>query len=121
MGKISDVRRLAQDNTYFRQVVATGKNTQIVIMHIPAGEEIGTETHSENDQILYLVAGEGTVYLNGEASDYKAGDIVLVPAGTEHNFVASGQQPLNIITTYSPPHHPDGTIHKTKAEADAAE
>lgn len=121
MGKISNIRQLALENSNFRQVVTTGENTQIVIMHIPAGGEIGEETHAENDQVLYLVAGEGTVYLNGHASDYKEGDIVLVPAGTKHNFVASDHQPLKIITTYSPPHHPDGTVHKTKAEADVSE
>jgi mannose-6-phosphate isomerase-like protein (cupin superfamily) len=66
------------------------------------------------------VSGEGTVYLNGEAFEYETGDIVLVPAGTRHNFVAAADQPLKIITTYSPPHHADGTVHKTKAEADAA-
>jgi len=120
MGEITNIRQQALDNTYFRRVLATGKHTQIVIMHIPAGGEIGEETHTENDQVLYLVAGEGKVYLNGEASDYNEGDIVLVPAGTKHNFVASGRQPLKIITTYSPPHHPDGTVHKTKAEADTA-
>lgn len=117
---IVHIRQRALDNTYFRQVLVTGKHTQIVIMHIPAGGEIGEETHDENDQVLYLVSGEGTVYLNGVASDYEAGDIVLVPAGTRHNFVASTDQPLKIITTYSPPHHPDGTIHKTKADADAS-
>jgi len=121
MGKISNIQQLALTNTYFRQVLETGKHSQIVIMHIPAGGEIGEETHSENDQILYLVAGEGTVYLNGEASSYETGDVVLVPAGTKHNFVASTQQPLKIITVYSPAHHPDGTVHKTKAEADAAD
>lgn len=119
MGKLSNVKQQALDNTYFRRVLETSKNTQLVVMHIPAGGEIGEETHSENDQVLYLVAGEGMVYLNGEASDYKEGDVVVVPAGTKHNFVASKDQPLKIITTYSPPHHPDGTVHKTKAEADA--
>lgn len=111
------IRQRALDNTYFRQVLVTGKNTQIVIMHIPAGGEIGEETHNENDQVLYLVSGHGTAYLDGEAFEYETGDIVLVPAGTRHNFVAAADQPLKIITTYSPPHHPDGTIHKTKADA----
>lgn len=118
--KIENIRQRALDNTYFRHVLVTGKNTQIVIMHIPPGGEIGEETHDENDQVLYLVSGEGTVYLDGEASDYEAGDIVLVPAGTRHNFVAASDQPLKIITTYSPPHHLNGTIHKTKADAEEA-
>lgn len=90
-------------------------------MHIPPGGEIGEETHAENDQVLYLVAGAGTVYLEAEASEHKEGDMVLVPAGTKHNFVASKGQPLKIITTYSPPHHSDGTVHKTKAEAEATD
>lgn len=121
MGKIPNIRQLALDNKYFRKVLETSNNTQIVIMHIPAGGEIGEETHAKNDQVLYLVAGKGTVYLNGKAIDYNEGDIVLVPAGTKHNIVTSGQQDLKIITTYSPPHHPKETIHKTKAEADSSD
>jgi mannose-6-phosphate isomerase-like protein (cupin superfamily) len=118
MGKITNIRQQALDNTYFRRVLATGEHTQIVIMHIPAGEDIGEEIHSDNDQVLYLVAGKGTLYLDGESSEYIEGDIVLVPAGVKHNFVSSSDQPMKIITTYSPPHHSDGTIHKTKAEAE---
>jgi mannose-6-phosphate isomerase-like protein (cupin superfamily) len=120
MSKIDNIKQQALDNNYFRRVLATGEHTQIVIMHIPPGGEIGEETHPENDQVLYLVAGKGSVFLNGEQSAYNEGDVVLVPAGTKHNFVASSDQPLKIITTYAPPHHPDGTVHKTKAEADAA-
>jgi mannose-6-phosphate isomerase-like protein (cupin superfamily) len=70
---------------------------------------------------LYLVSGKGTVYLDGAESEYNAGDCVLVPAGTEHNFTTVGDEPMKIITTYSPPHHPEGTVHKTKADAEAAE
>ncbi|MCL4360646.1 cupin domain-containing protein [Patescibacteria group bacterium] len=117
---VTDVTRQALENTYFRQVLASGKHTQVVIMSIPPGGEIGSETHPDNDQMLYLIAGEGKVILNGEEAEYKTGDIVLVPAGTEHNFVNTGSTDLKIITTYSPPHHPAGTVHKTKADADAA-
>ncbi|MEX1995611.1 MAG: cupin domain-containing protein [Candidatus Saccharimonadales bacterium] len=120
MGKLANIRQQALDNEHFRQVLETGKHTQIVIMHIPAGGEIGEETHADNDQVLYLVGGKGTVYLDGQSSEYNTGDLVLVPAGIKHNIVASSNQPLKIITSYSPPHHPDGTIHKTKAEAEAA-
>lgn len=120
MGRIANIKQQAVDNEYFRQVLATGKHTQIVVMHIPAGGEIGEETHPDNDQVLYLVAGKGSVYLDDQSSEYNEGDVVLVPAGVRHNFVADGNQPMKIITTYSPPHHPDGTIHKTKAEANAA-
>lgn len=120
MSRIINLKQQALDNEYFRRVIETGKHTQIVIMHIPAGGEIGQETHPDNDQMLYLVSGKGKVCLNDEESDYNQGDAVLVPTGTLHNFVSSSDQPMKIITTYSPPHHPEGTIHKTKAEADAA-
>jgi len=65
---------------------------------------------------LYLVEGSGKVVLEGQAADFSKGDLVLVPAGTRHNFIAGDDSPMKIITTYSPPHHPDDTIHKTKAE-----
>jgi len=121
MGKITNAKQQSIDNEYFRRVLETGEHTQVVIMHIPPGGEIGEETHSDNDQVLYLVAGTGKVILDGEESDYEAGDVVLVPADTLHNFISSDNEPMKIITTYSPAHHPVGTIHKTKSEADAAE
>lgn len=119
-GVLSDIVGKAKANTYFRAVLENGKHTQVVIMSISAGGEIGEETHPDNDQVLFLVEGEGKVILNGGEADYKTGDIVLVNAGTKHNFINTGQNDLKIITTYSPPHHPAGTIHKTKAEADNA-
>jgi mannose-6-phosphate isomerase-like protein (cupin superfamily) len=121
MAKLTNINQQAIDNPDFRRVLATGEHTQIVIMSIPAGGEIGSETHPDNDQMLYLVHGHGACVLNGEEQSFEAGDLVLVPAGTEHNFIAAPDAELKIITTYSPPHHPDGTIHHTKAEADAAE
>lgn len=120
-GVITDIIGKAKANTYFRQVLQSGKNTQIVIMSIPSGGEIGEETHTENDQVLLLIDGTGKVILNGEEFEYKAGDVVLVDAGVKHNFVNTGESDLKIITTYSPPHHPAGTIHKTKEEAEKAE
>jgi hypothetical protein len=90
-------------------------------MNVNPGEDIGLETHDKEDQVLYLISGQGKVLLNGVESDFMAGDCVLVPAGTEHNFTTVGDEPMKIITTYSPPHHPVGTVHKTKADAEAAE
>lgn len=119
-GIIKNIVAKAKANTYFRQVLESGEHTQIVIMSIPPQGEIGSETHSDNDQVLLLVQGEGKVILNGIENPYRAGDIVLVAAGTEHNFINTGEGDLKIITTYSPPHHKTGTIHKTKAEADKA-
>lgn len=117
--QIKDILAKCRQNTYFRQVLATGPNTQVVIMSIKPGEDIGEETHPDNDQVLYLVAGSGKAVLDHEESDYSAGDLVLVPAGTLHNFVNTGGEDLKIITAYSPPHHPDGTVHKTKQDAQA--
>jgi mannose-6-phosphate isomerase-like protein (cupin superfamily) len=116
-----NIRQQCIDNTFFRRVIDTGKYTQAVIMSIPPGGEIGEEVHPDTDQVLYLVQGRGEVVLDGKASPYEAGDLVLVAAGTKHNFVNKGHEDLKIITTYSPPHHPTGTVHRTKKEADAAE
>ena len=119
-GVIEDIVQKAKNNQFFRQVLETGERVQVVIMSIPAGGEIGSEVHSDNDQILFLVEGDGTVVLNGEEKPFRKGDLVLVKAGTEHNFITAGNDPMKIITTYSPPHHPQGTVHKTKEEADQA-
>ena len=110
----------ARRNEYFRQVLATGAHAQLVVMTIQPGEEIGEETH-EGDQILLFVEGEGEAILGGESSPVGPGDYVFVPAGTLHNFVNTGPEPLRLLTAYAPPEHPDGTVHRTKAEADAAE
>ncbi len=121
MAQIKDITQQAKDNTYFRQVLATGGKVQVVIMSIDPGSEIGEEVHPDNDQVLYLVEGVGQVVLEGQPADFNTGDIVLVPAGTKHNFITKGDSAMKIITTYSPPHHPDGTVHKTKAEADQSD
>lgn len=118
---LKDLEKTAKDNTTFRTVMANSQHTQIVVMDIKPGEDIGKETHADNDQVLYLVSGKGTVYLNGVESEFNPGDCVLVSAGTEHNFTTVGDEPMKIITTYSPPHHPAGTVHATKADAEAAE
>jgi mannose-6-phosphate isomerase-like protein (cupin superfamily) len=119
-GLVKKVKQKAIDNTYFRQVLETGDNTQIVVMSIPPSGEIGAEVHDKEDQILYFVAGRGEAIIEGETQPIEEGDIVLVRHGTGHNFKNTGSEDLKIITTYSPPHHPTGTIHKTKKEADAA-
>ncbi len=120
MGIIRNIEEKTKQNTYFRQVLETGEHTQVVIMSIPAGGEIGEEVHKDNDQILFCVAGEGKVILNDVEDSFAEGDLVLVPAGTKHNFINTGSEEMKIITAYSPPHHPQGTIHKTKAEAEQA-
>lgn len=121
MARIPNIIQQATDNDYFRRVLATGEHTQVVIMSIPPGGEIGEEVHADNDQALLLVEGRGTAVVGEGESPFETGDLALVPAGTRHNFITAGDAPMKIVTTYSPPHHPDGTVHRTKAEADAAE
>ncbi len=119
-GFIKNIKKQAEENTYFRQVLETGEHTQVVIMSILPGEEIGEEVHEKEDQVLYLISGSGECVLEGERQSYNTGDLVLVRAGTKHNFINTGSVDLKIITTYSPPHHPAGTIHKTKQDAENA-
>jgi mannose-6-phosphate isomerase-like protein (cupin superfamily) len=116
-----DIVQLARGNDAFRREVATGEHSQVVVMTIPAGGEIGEEVHEENDQLLVFVEGEGEAVLDGRTSRVTPNDLVLVPAGTRHNFVNTGDGPLRLVTVYAPPEHPPGTVHQTKAEADAAE
>ncbi|MCX6791774.1 MAG: cupin domain-containing protein [Candidatus Gottesmanbacteria bacterium] len=109
-------------NTYFRHVLYTAPHSQLVLMALAPSEEIGMEVHPENDQFFRFESGEGKVVIAGVEYAVKDGDAAVVPAGTQHNVVnTSLVNSLKLYTIYSPAHHPDGTIHKTKAEALAAE
>ncbi len=108
-------------NTDFRRVLWTGEHTQLVVMTIQPGSEIGAEVHEHNDQILTFVSGTGEARVAGETKPVNPGDTVAVPAGTDHNFLNTGSEPLVLYTVYGPPDHAEGTVHHTKAEADAAE
>jgi mannose-6-phosphate isomerase-like protein (cupin superfamily) len=116
-----DIVALARQNDAFRREVITGPNSQVVLMAIPPGGEIGEEVHPGVDQILVFVEGEGEAVLEGERSPVRPNDLVFVKAGTRHNFVNTGSGPLRLVTVYSPPEHEPGTVHATKEEADAAE
>lgn len=107
----------ARENTFFRRVLHTGTHSQLVIMSIPVGEDIGEETHPDVDQILYFVEGTCEVVLDGESRTVEERGVVYVPAGTKHNFINAGEADLKLITIYSPPEHPDGTVHETKIDA----
>lgn len=120
-GYVQDILSKAISNNYFRQVIETGDETQTVVMCIKPGEDIGNEVHPNNEQVLICVEGSGKAILNKEEGAFRKGDLVVVKAGTEHNFLNSGSNEMKIITIYSPPHHSEGTIHKTKAEALEAE
>jgi mannose-6-phosphate isomerase-like protein (cupin superfamily) len=116
-----DIEALTRGNDDFRREVATAEHSQVVLMTIPPGEEIGEEVHEGIDQLLVFVEGAAEAILEGESSPMQAGQAVLVPAGTRHNFRNMGDSPLRLWTVYAPPEHPPGTVHPTKAEADAAE
>ena len=115
-----DIVKAAKANAYFREVLATGPHSQVVVMSIPPGGDIGEEVHDDVDQVLVFVQGEGQAILGGETSPVTVDRLVHVPAGTRHNFVNTGATDLRLYTIYAPPEHKPGTIHRTKAEAAAA-
>jgi mannose-6-phosphate isomerase-like protein (cupin superfamily) len=122
-GFVGHIEKLTEKNKYFRQVLFTGKYTQLVVMCLQPGEEIGNEVHDTVDQFFRIEEGKAKfVFAGNEEHVVKDGDAVIVPAGTYHNVInMSKKEQLKLYTLYSPPNHPDGRVHKTKAEADAAE
>ena len=117
-----NIERKTLENNNFREVLYTTKRSQLVIMTLQAGEEIGTEHHDGHDQFIRVEEGEGVAILNGEKHQLEDGVAVVIPAGTEHNVInTSSTSPLRLYSLYMPPEHPDGIIHATKAEADAYE
>lgn len=115
-----DTKTLA--NPHFRQVLYTAPHSQLVVMTLQAGEEIGLERHEDGDQFIRVEAGEGEALVDGERHPLRDGVAVVIPAGTEHNVVnTSDAEPLRLYTIYTPPEHPDGTINRTKREAEEYE
>jgi len=112
---------VAKANPNFRQVLWTGKHSQLVAMTVPVGGEIGDEVHETTDQLLTFVSGSGEADLDGHTHAVDAGDLCAVPAGTRHNFRNTGDEPLVLYTVYSPPEHAADATYATKALADAAE
>ena len=120
-GYSEDVVKMARENEDFRRVLFTTERSQLVLMTIQPGEEIGEEAHEGIDQVLAFVAGEGEATLGEERFGVRDGSVVVVPSGTRHNFVNRGSTALKLYTVYTPPEHPDGTVHRTKQEADEYE
>jgi mannose-6-phosphate isomerase-like protein (cupin superfamily) len=120
---VGHVEKQSLENTDFRRVLFTGKHAQLVLMCLLPGEEIGDEVHQDVDQLFRVEQGEARFVFNeGPEHLVREGDVVAVPAGTYHNVInPSGTAPLKLSTLYSPPNHPEGTVHKTKTEAEAAE
>ena len=118
-GYKDNIERLTQENNNFRQVLYTGKHSQLVLMSLKPKEEIGMETHPDNDQFFRFEMGQGRVFIDDAVYDVGDGDAVIVPAGAQHNIVnVSSIEPLKFYTLYSPAHHKDGIIMKTKSEAE---
>lgn len=116
-----DLFTIARDSDDFRRVLATTTHTQLVVMTIQPGDEIGAEIHDDVDQVLIAVEGAGESIIDGVSQPFVAGDVAVVPQGADHNFVNTGTEPLRLVSVYGPPEHPAGTVHPTKADADRAE
>jgi mannose-6-phosphate isomerase-like protein (cupin superfamily) len=116
---LTNIEEATTKNDNFRKVLFTAEHSQLVLMSLKPGEEIGTETH-HLDQFIRIEAGRGTARLNGKEFPVQDGSALVIPAGTEHNVINSGKdEPLKLYTIYSPPEHKDGTVHRTKQEAEA--
>ena len=126
-GWVGDIEDATLSNDTFRTALFTGANIQLTVMRLQPGEEIGVEMHDHLDQFIRVESGRATVTMGPSKDEvtqtHELEDdwAVIVPGGTWHNVLNSGDQDLKLYTIYSPPEHPDGTVHVTKAEADAAE
>ncbi len=118
----TNIEKKSLENEYFREVLFTGPHSQLVVMSLKPGEDIGQETHDDIDQFIRVEGGRGQAVLDGQKIDLEDGSAVVIPAGTEHNIInTSNSDSLKLYTLYTPPEHPDRTIHKNKAEAMAYE
>ena len=115
---------LTNKNQYFRTALWTGKHLQVTLISIPAGSDIGLEMHPDTDQFLRIEEGLGLVKMGKSKDDFtyqkrlNGNFAVFVPAGTWHNIINIGNRPLKLYSVYAPPHHPFGTVHKTKSDAE---
>lgn len=115
-GSVLNIEQEAKQNINFRKVLYTAKSSQLVVMSLKPGEDIGLEVH-QVDQFLRIEVGQGKVILNGVEHDLTDGSAIVVPAGTSHNIINTGSTEMKLYTVYSPPDHLDGIVHKTKADA----
>ncbi len=117
-GYRDNIEELTLANGDFRRVLYTGEHLQLVLMTLKPGEEIGEELHADKDQFFRFESGSGEVRINGRANPVEDGIAVIVPAGARHNVVNTGDEPLTMYTVYGDPDHKDGTVHKTRAQAE---
>jgi mannose-6-phosphate isomerase-like protein (cupin superfamily) len=117
-GYVGNIEELAVSNTNFREVVYTGQHSQLVLMSLLPNEDIGEETHETVDQFIRIEDGEANAIIDGEEHKLSGGSAIVVPAGARHNIInSSSNKKLSLYTIYSPAHHKDKTIHKTKEDA----
>lgn len=119
-GFIDDIGKRTDANRDFRRVIYTGPHLQLVLMSLAPGEEIGEEVHEDTDQFFRVEEGTGAVVIDGQETRIQADVAIVVPAGARHNVRNTGPKPLRLYTLYAPPHHADGTVHHTRAEAESA-
>lgn len=117
MAYSKNILEATEANTFFRKVLFTGEKSQLVVMNLKPGEDIGEEVHPHVEQTLFNLSGEGKVLLEGVESAFLPGDAVVVTPGVRHNFINTGSTPLKIYTIYVPANHIDGRVHETKADA----
>ena len=119
-GYVDNIEKATVENDFFRRVLYTGEHLQLVLMTLQPGEEIGEETHDDRDQFFRIEEGTGEIHIDGKKNSVADDFAVIVPAGALHKVVNTGDKPLRLYTIYGPPEHVEGTVHKTKAEADAS-
>ena len=120
-GFVRDIEQATEDNRAFRQVLFTGPHLQLVVMSLAPGEDIGEEVHETSDQFFRVQQGVGVVSMEGRETRIEPDTAIVIPAGMRHNIVNTGTVPLKLYTLYAPPQHADGTVHRTRADAEAAE
>jgi len=120
-GFVADIKDLAEDNVDFWHVLYTGKHLQLVLMALRQGEHIGAKTHAGYDQFFRVEEGKGEVWIDGECTEIKSGDAIIVPAGTCHDMINISDSLLKLYILYGPPKHRDGVVRVTKAGAEAGE
>lgn len=114
---IGNIEDRTEENRDFRRVIFTGPHLQLVLMTLQPGEEIGEEVHEATDQFFRVEEGKGEVWIDGHVTRVDDDMAIVIPAGSKHNITNTGHKPLKLYTLYAPPHHADGTVHHTRADA----
>jgi len=116
-GYIINIEEKSLQNSYFREVLFTTDKSQLVVMALKPGEDIGMEVHPEHDQFIRIEAGIGKAVMHGEEHEISDGSAIVIPAGAQHNIINTSEVIMKLYTVYTPPEHKPGTTHKTKNEA----